>query len=510
MSHLLQQEFCKSVKEKYPDFFYNKKVLDVGSLDINGSNKGLFEDCEYIGLDIGVGPNVDIVCVAHKFFPPDETYDTIISTEMFEHDMFYEKSIVNIMRMLKPGGLFLFTCASTNRSEHGTRKSDSWTAPFLVNKGEWGDYYKNLVEDDILIIPGFKEAFPTGHFSYNEDKTDIYFCGIKYGTDPNLINMNDDILLINSYANTPEKENSLINLITEFKVLRMSILLCSHYPVRQEIQEMVDYYIFDKDNPTLYMDDYGTYKMYNNLRWTETNEFKIEINNPPIYDYAVWKTFKNAFHFIHYLEKKHIHIVDYRLLPDINGYFKEFVIPIRKYGAVINIGDEGKSCETSLFSIKTDIGIKVVDSVKSREDYYLNRFEGQRLNEIFYHYLIQNTDNISISKFYKNFNLNLYTTYAGVKIHNHLVAEHTGRLFLYLTPKFNEEFNLTVNYGGVVRDERIVGGFIVNGYKEHILEIGRYEKNKTIIVEYENNPIIKTTLNMDFGEFIKYNRIIFK
>ena len=67
MAHTEQRNFCKSVKAKYPDFFKNKKVLDIGSLDINGSNRDLFENCDYIGLDVGEGKNVDIISIGHLF-----------------------------------------------------------------------------------------------------------------------------------------------------------------------------------------------------------------------------------------------------------------------------------------------------------------------------------------------------------------------------------------------------------------------------------------------------------
>ena len=45
--------------KRYGNLFKNKKVLDIGSLDINGSNRFLFEDCNYLGIDVGEGKNVD-------------------------------------------------------------------------------------------------------------------------------------------------------------------------------------------------------------------------------------------------------------------------------------------------------------------------------------------------------------------------------------------------------------------------------------------------------------------
>ena len=180
MAHKQQIEFCQKIKNSHSSFFSNKKVLDVGSLDINGNNRYLFENCEYTVIDIGEGRNVDIVCKAHEHSAQDQSYDFIISTECFEHDMHYEKTLKNIIRMLKPGGMFLFTCATTGREEHGTRRAHSWTAPLLSQHGqEWSDYYKNLTEEDIESVLELNNTFSEYKFEENIISCDLYFYGIK-------------------------------------------------------------------------------------------------------------------------------------------------------------------------------------------------------------------------------------------------------------------------------------------------------------------------------------------
>lgn len=177
MAHKEQQIFCKSIKDKYPNFFSNKKVLDIGSLDINGSNKSYFSNCEYLGIDIGEGKNVDLVCRGHELEMPGETYDVIISTECFEHDMYYTETIRNANRMLKSNGLFVFTCATTGRPEHGTRRTSLSDAPLL--SGEWSDYYRNLTEKDIREVLDVDLIFSEYRFEVNEKSHDLYFYGIK-------------------------------------------------------------------------------------------------------------------------------------------------------------------------------------------------------------------------------------------------------------------------------------------------------------------------------------------
>jgi SAM-dependent methyltransferase len=173
MAHEEQITYCNKIKNLFPDFFKNKKVLDVGSLDINGCNRYLFENCEYTGIDVGVGRNVDIVSKCHEFNAPDETYDVIISTECFEHDPYFKDSFKNITRMLKTGGMLIFTCATTGRPEHGTIKTSPNDSPLTIS--HWGDYYHNITFNDIKeLLKNFSHIV---EFNYNH--CDLMFYGFK-------------------------------------------------------------------------------------------------------------------------------------------------------------------------------------------------------------------------------------------------------------------------------------------------------------------------------------------
>lgn len=177
MSHKEQQEYCLKIKNRFSEFFIGKKVLDCGSLDINGNNRFLFEDCDYIGIDIGEGKNVDIVSIIHEFQAEKNIFDFIISTECFEHDFHYEKSLIRIVELLKPGGMFLFTCATTGRAEHGTERSAKKDSPLTI--GEWSNYYKNLTEKDIRQVLNIEDIFSDFEFEIENVHKDLLFYGIK-------------------------------------------------------------------------------------------------------------------------------------------------------------------------------------------------------------------------------------------------------------------------------------------------------------------------------------------
>jgi len=176
MAHKEQQDFCLYVRDKFPKRFYESTVLDVGSLDINGNNRYLFLESKYTGIDIGEGKNVDIVSKGHEYNPGIQ-YDIVISTECFEHDMHYEETIKNCIKLTKDNGLFMFSCASTGRHEHGTARTTPQDSPFshLV----FNEYYKNLTEDDIRKILDIENTFSEFEFIYMPTTCDLYFYGIK-------------------------------------------------------------------------------------------------------------------------------------------------------------------------------------------------------------------------------------------------------------------------------------------------------------------------------------------
>jgi hypothetical protein len=182
MAHKEQQDFCNYVQEKFPNHFIGSYVLDIGSLDINGNNRYLFHNSKYIGIDVSEGRNVDAVCMGHRYTIGEnmeyEKFDTIISTECFEHDKYWALTIQNVCNnLLRDSGLFLFTCATTGRPEHGTRRSDTGSSPLTSNIENWDNYYLNLTEMDIRQAVDIDAIFDTYEFIVNG--FDLYFWGIK-------------------------------------------------------------------------------------------------------------------------------------------------------------------------------------------------------------------------------------------------------------------------------------------------------------------------------------------
>ena len=173
MAHYEQRMFLEFPKSRFPEYFLNCKVIEIGSLKINGTARDLFQDCAYLGVDIGIVKGVNLVGQGQELMFPNDSFDVAISVECFEHNPYWLETFINMHRMAR--SFVLFTCASSGRAEHGTTRTDLWTSPLTA---EW-DYYKNLDETDFTSRLAFSELFSSFEFIYNKASFDLYFWGIK-------------------------------------------------------------------------------------------------------------------------------------------------------------------------------------------------------------------------------------------------------------------------------------------------------------------------------------------
>jgi len=87
----------------------NLTIYDLGSMDVNGSYRPLFDNpsWHYTGLDMAPGDNVDVVLDNPYKWREIGTHraDVLISGQAFEHIEFFWITMLEVARVLKPGGL---------------------------------------------------------------------------------------------------------------------------------------------------------------------------------------------------------------------------------------------------------------------------------------------------------------------------------------------------------------------------------------------------------------------
>lgn len=118
--HLSSYQNMEKLVSRYLDPAQRLAVFDIGSYDVNGSYRPLFDKpgWQYRGIDLAAGPNVDVVLDSPYRLPmPSNSADLIVSGQAFEHVEYFWVAWLEQVRVLKPGGM-IFLIAPSRGPEH--------------------------------------------------------------------------------------------------------------------------------------------------------------------------------------------------------------------------------------------------------------------------------------------------------------------------------------------------------------------------------------------------------
>ena len=138
-------------KENYLDTLGEIKIVEIGSKSVNSDiRNALNKNFKYIGLDIDKGKNVDLVLENPYKFPfEDSSVDVIVSISVFEHTEFFWLTFLEILRVLKPEGLFFLNAPSN--SKYHQHETDNWrfypdSSLALEKWGKFNSYNPKVLE----------------------------------------------------------------------------------------------------------------------------------------------------------------------------------------------------------------------------------------------------------------------------------------------------------------------------------------------------------------------------
>jgi hypothetical protein len=150
-----------------------KRVLEIGSYNVNGSVRPLFgnpvyddsvnyRENRYVGIDIREGPGVDLVRPARKIDDdfPCGWADVVVCCEMLEHDSSFWETLRNIAWVLARGGRAIITTRGIGFPLH-EHPSDYWRFTTMAAQDVF-PLYAGLENVEVEEDPQVSGVFLTG------------------------------------------------------------------------------------------------------------------------------------------------------------------------------------------------------------------------------------------------------------------------------------------------------------------------------------------------------------
>lgn len=160
-SSYLRMEYLIKFYERY---FANHKekinILDIGSYGGNGTYKDIFKDSKYCytGLDMIEGPNVDFVPkdIYNWSEIKNETFDLVISGQVFEHIEYPWLTIKEIERVLKPSGFAIIIAPNSGIEHKAPTDCYRYHADGFKALAKWANFKVHHVS--VAGVPDIKET----------------------------------------------------------------------------------------------------------------------------------------------------------------------------------------------------------------------------------------------------------------------------------------------------------------------------------------------------------------
>ena len=209
---------------------------------------------------------------------------------------------------------------------------------------------------------------------YNDEENMIFLTGDvntdcnNLITSLNLDKKSEELIIIGTYPNLKSRVQLTKDTIKSMKPLGRDIMLISHYPVDEEIQRMVDYYVYDAYNPL-------TYHSYYTRFYRTTDDYYAEININGLKDsnqsLTVLTNIYNGFKTAQNLGYKRVFYNTYDVIvseKDLDTINTSFKTDKKAYLATLPT-PQGKGIQTNGMMFDVDFFIKEFDDVRTPEDW---------------------------------------------------------------------------------------------------------------------------------------------
>jgi hypothetical protein len=253
--------------------------------------------------------------------------------------------------------------------------------------------------------------------------------------DNDKINIDQEAIIISTYPTQQSVIDSTKECIESFKQTGRKIILTSHVPIPLELQELVDYCIYDKNNLLTKHDFY--YHC-----WVDYGHFKVNTilqgeDNDVYHGPAVYTNYYNAASLAKNIGIKKLFFINYDYILNNPEFINDVSFKLNKKRAFVDEREysEGKVSSTFFMGIQTDLFFNTHEFILTPQEYdNLKNKVGSLSNgyeNIFYFALqpfknqihietAENWDKLISENFkHNNFSRVEYTTVLPINIENH-------------------------------------------------------------------------------------------
>ena len=249
---------------------------------------------------------------------------------------------------------------------------------FFPSKGDRGNKELNPIAikeamqyDDLIKVMYNLDVYCN---KYNDAENMVYLTGDISSDATNIVKIlnldviEEECIILGTYPNIKDRVQWTKDTILSLKLLGRKIILVSHYPVDQDIQRMVDYYIYDKHNPL-------THHSYYTRFYNDTPDYFAEININGLKDsnqsLTVLTNIFNGAKVAKELGFKRFFYTTYDVMlddddiPAVNEAFRTD----KKLCAATLPTPQGKGIQTNGIMFDTDFFLKEFDDVRTPEEW---------------------------------------------------------------------------------------------------------------------------------------------
>jgi len=249
---------------------------------------------------------------------------------------------------------------------------------FFPSKGDRGNKELNPIAikeameyDDMIKVMYNLDVYCN---KYNDEENMVYLTGDLSSDATNIIEKlnldvkDEECIILGTYPNIKDRVQWTKDTINSLKPLGRKIILLSHYPVDQEIQGMVDYYIYDAHNPLTHHSYYTRFYNDQSDYFAEININGLKNSNQSLT--VLTNMFNGAkaakeLGFKRFFYNTYDVVLDER---DIDAVNKAFKTDKKLYAATLPT-PQGKGIQTNGIMFDTEFFIKEFDDVRTPEEW---------------------------------------------------------------------------------------------------------------------------------------------